>query len=90
MKYEIENFKDQPVTLDVIEDMAHLRNEMRGDSARRVEWELGEMTDFDVGPVAEKSSADKVMFQAHLPARMPDGKAEKVVRKFHVVIKHEW
>ena len=40
VKYEIENFKDQPVTLDVVENLRHVRNEVRGDTGRDVEWEL--------------------------------------------------
>jgi hypothetical protein len=41
VKYEIENFKDQAVTLDVQENLRHLRDEVRGDSGRDVQWELG-------------------------------------------------
>ena len=37
LKYEIENFKDQPVTLDVVENLRHVRSEVRGDSGRDVE-----------------------------------------------------
>ena len=32
VKYEIENFKKQPVTLDVAENLRYLRNEVRGDT----------------------------------------------------------
>jgi len=46
LKYEIENFKDQAVTLDVVENLRHVRNEVRGDSGRDVEWELGKETTF--------------------------------------------
>ena len=35
-KYEIENFKDQPVTLDIVENLRHIRNEVRGDTGRDV------------------------------------------------------
>ena len=45
VKYEIENFKKQPVTLDVVENLRHVRNEVRGDTGRDVEWELGRRHD---------------------------------------------
>ena len=35
LKYEIENFKDQAVTLDVVENLRHVRNEIRGDTRPR-------------------------------------------------------
>src|SRR5690606_17156748 len=39
LKYEIENFKKQPVTLDLSESLRAIRNEVRGDTGREVEWE---------------------------------------------------
>ena len=37
VKYEIENFKDKPVTLDVQESLRHIRNEVGGDPGRDVD-----------------------------------------------------
>jgi hypothetical protein len=90
LKYEIENFKDQAVTLDVVENLRHLRNEIRGDSGRDVEWELGQETTFPQGPDKDRSTFEQLVFHADLPARAMDGKAEKVTHKLHVVIKNEW
>ena len=42
VKYEIENFKDQAVVLDLAEDMRALRSEVRGDTGRQVEWVFGD------------------------------------------------
>jgi hypothetical protein len=90
IKYEIENFKDQPVTLDVVEDMRYLHREAGGgDSERDVQWELGEQTTFD-GLDKEHSTYDRAVFHVKLPARNADGKAEKMVQKFNVVLKNEW
>ncbi len=90
VKYEIENFKDQPVTLDVVEDMRYLRREAGGgDSERDVQWEPGEQTTFD-GLDKEHSTYDRAVFHVKLPARDADGKAEKTVQKFDVVLKNEW
>jgi hypothetical protein len=90
VKYEIENFKDQPVTLDVVENLRHVRNEVRGDTGREVDWELGKDTTFVGGPDKEKSTSEQVMFHVKLPARDASGKAEKVVQTFHVILKNEW
>ena len=38
VKYEIENFKDKPVTLDISENIRALRNEVAGNTGRDVEW----------------------------------------------------
>ncbi len=90
LKYEIENFKDQPVTLDVVENLRHVRSEVRGDSGRDVEWELGNQTNFDDGPDKEKSTFEQVVFHVKLPARDKDGKAEKITKKLDVTFKNEW
>src|SRR5258707_8577989 len=90
LKYEIENFKDQPITLDIVENLRHIRNEVRGDTGRDVEWELGKQTTFEGGPDKEKSTFDQVVFHVKLPPRAKDGKADKKEHKLHVVMKNEW
>jgi hypothetical protein len=90
VKYEIENFKDQPVTLDVAENLLSLRNEVRANNGREVEWELGGETTFQGPPDPEKSAYDKVLYHAELPARDADGKAKKIVHKLEVLLKNEW
>lgn len=90
IKYEIENFKDSPVTLDVAETLRYLRNEIRGDSGRDVQWELGPQTTFEGGADPEKTTLERVLFHAKLPPRNADGKAEKIVHKLHLFIKNEW
>ncbi|HUT95210.1 MAG TPA: hypothetical protein VMY37_37500 [Thermoguttaceae bacterium] len=90
VKYEIENFKDKAVTLDVQESLRAIRNEVGGDTGRDAEWELGELTTFEGGPDEEKSDFDRVVFHADLPARGADDKATKIVHKLHLLIKNEW
>ncbi|MFI5379548.1 MAG: hypothetical protein ACHRHE_09640 [Tepidisphaerales bacterium] len=90
VKYEIENFKDQAVTLDIAESLRHIRNEVRGDTGRDVEWEMGKDTTFIGGPDKEKSTFDQLLFHVKLPARGVDGKAEKFTHKLHLIIKNEW
>lgn len=90
VKYEIENFKDSPAVLDVTESMRHIRNEIRGDTKRHVDWELGKETTFADTLDKEKGTFDKVIFHIPLPAKAEDGSAEKVVHRLHVLIKNEW
>ena len=90
LKYEIENFKDKEVTLDVVENLRHVRNEVRGDTGRDVEWELGKETTFEGGIDKEKSTFEQVVFHAKLPAKGADGKAKKITHKLHVTLKNEW
>ncbi|MFO0896964.1 MAG: hypothetical protein U0836_05975 [Pirellulales bacterium] len=90
VKYEIENFKDKPVTLDLAESLRALRNEVHGDTGRDVEWSLGGQTSFPGGLDQEKSTQDLAVLHADLPARDADGKAQKLVHRLHVVIRNEW
>ncbi len=89
VKYEIENFKDQPVVLDIAESMPALRGEIVGGSGRQAEWVLGHrgtLTEVD----AEKSTADRPVFHVELPPRGDDQKAVKQVYTLHVILKNEW
>jgi len=90
IKYEIENFKDKPVTLDISENVRAIRNEVRHDSGRDVQFDLGNETTFAGGPDAQKSTFEKLLFHVQLPARDKDGKAEKITQKLHLTLKNEW
>jgi hypothetical protein len=90
VKYEIENFKDKAVTLDVAESVRGIRNEVAGDTGRDVQWELAKDTTFDAGPDKEDSTYDHLVFHVPLPARGADAKAAKIVQKLHLLIKNEW
>lgn len=90
VKYEIENFKDRAVTLDLAESMPFLRREILGDTGRVVDWTLEK--DGTLAPLydKDKSTSDKVLFHVPLPARGPDQAATKQVQTLHVVMKNEW
>ena len=92
VKYEIENFKDQPVVLDIKENLRHVRSEIPnlGNTNRDVEWELLPATDLEGGPDKEKTTFEEALFHIPLPARDKSGKAEKLVRKLHVRFRNEW
>jgi hypothetical protein len=88
-KYEIENFKQEPVTLDIGENLRHIRNETRGDTGREVDWQL--VPDSTIGaPDAEHSTAEQLVFHVELPAADASGKAQKLVHKLHLTLKNEW
>ncbi|MEX0744509.1 MAG: hypothetical protein WD118_02810 [Phycisphaeraceae bacterium] len=97
VRYEIENFKDQPVTLRVAEDIAHLASEAGLHAAhepgirlaRPHEWVIGEGTTFEGVPDAEESSQERVMFETQLPAREGD-QAQKIVHELHLTFRNEW
>ena len=79
------------MTLDVAENLRHIRNEVRGDTGREVDWELQDDTTFEGGPDQEQQQLpSKLMFHAKLPAADADGKAEKIVHKLHLLLKNEW
>lgn len=90
VEYEIENFKDKPVTLDVVEQLNALRAELGYGQNREIQWELGPQTTFAGGADPEKTTVSKVLLHAKLPARDAAGKAEKIKHKLHVIIKNEW
>lgn len=90
LKFEIENFKDQAVVLDVSENVRQVRNELFGDNGREVQWVLGPETTFEGKPDPEKSTFEQVLFHTSLPARGADGKATLIVKKLHLVLKNEW
>ncbi|MEZ6193009.1 MAG: hypothetical protein R3C45_17190 [Phycisphaerales bacterium] len=89
VKYEIENFKDKPVTLDIAEQINNLRAEAGFNSDRPAEWVIGDQTTFKSKPDAEESSQDRVLFHADLPARKGD-KAEKVVHLLHLTFRNQF
>lgn len=90
VKYEIENHKDQPVTLDVAENLHNLRAEIGHNNDRPVQWELVNDSNLDAQD-DEKSGFEKPMFHVKLPPRdAKTTKAETIVKKLHVILKNEW
>jgi len=88
LKYEIENFKNTPVTLDISESVRQIRDDLRGDSDRDPEWQLGDGTLRTPDP--EKSDADQLLFHVDLPARAVDGLAQKQTHTLRLTLNNEW
>src|SRR3954466_11637992 len=84
VKYEIENFKREPIALNLVENLRQIRSEIRPDTGREVDWDLNADTTFDGGPNKEHSDSEQLMFHAKLPAAGADGKATKITHKLHL------
>ncbi len=89
IKYEVENFKDQPVLLNLAELVDHVRNEAGARSGQEAQWEIGPKTTLKGGPDAEDSTHERIVFKAELPPRKGD-KAEKLELKLHLVFRNQW
>jgi len=62
---------------------------VHGDTGRDPQWEMGAQTDLGDAD-AEKSTFEKTLYHVPLSARDKDGKADKIVKKLHIVFKNEW
>jgi len=90
IKYEVENFKTNTVTLDIVENLRAVRDELRGYSDRDVEWELLPETSLPDTYDKQESNFEKLVFHVPLPARSEDDKAKKQVFELAVLFKNEW
>ncbi len=91
LKYEIENFRDKPATLDIVEQLNRDAVEYAGNPHGDVEWELGEGTSRGIRISYEKGRATPVL-HVKLEARPkdPDQEVEKKVVRFHFTLKNVW
>jgi hypothetical protein len=91
IKYEIENFKDKSLTLDIVEDLNRLAREYGADPHGDAEWVLGKETTGTVRITYEQGGARPVL-HLRLPARPKDDseKVEKQTFLFHLTIKNLW
>lgn len=88
LRYEIENFKDTPVKLQLIENMPQVAREARGDLSRSPQWSLGEATDIRESLVIDKSDRDTAHFEIDLPARQGDEPGQRTVHLEFVFSNH--
>jgi len=91
LTYEIENFKDAAVTLDIVEQLAELARQYGADPRGDVEWQLGAGTSQELRITRERGGATPVL-HVDLPARPADKGAavEKRTYVFHLVLKNLW
>jgi hypothetical protein len=91
IKYEIENFRNKPSTLRIVEQLNRLAQEYFGNTHGDVEWEQGAKTSPEFKITYEQGGAYPIL-HVDLPPR-PENKDEKVEKKvfyFHVTIKNLW
>ncbi len=91
IKYEIENFKDKPATLRIIEQLNRVGGEYFGNTHGDVEWERGKRTSDEITFKYPFGGTSPVL-HVDLPPR-PKDKDEKVEKKtvrFHFTLKNLW
>ncbi len=88
LKYEIENFKDSPATLDLVESVRHIRDSLYGAVERDPEWQLGAGSLRDPDP--QHSDADQLLFHIALPPRTAAGTAVKQIHTLRLSLNNEW
>jgi hypothetical protein len=91
IRYEIQNFKDRPLTLAILEQVNRLAAEYGSAPQGDAEWVLGRDTSPEIHPSTEKGGALPVL-RVDLPPRPedPDAAVEKVTVVFHLRIKNLW
>ncbi|MEO0514464.1 MAG: hypothetical protein AAF086_04120 [Planctomycetota bacterium] len=89
LKYEIENFKDEPITLNLAEQIESLRQELGLASGQPAEWVIGEATTLADGLIADETNQQQVTFAVDLPSRDGDD-AEVVTHTLEFVFKNQW
>ncbi|MBS3734679.1 MAG: hypothetical protein KGY99_07110 [Phycisphaerae bacterium] len=95
IKYEIENFKDDPATLRIVEQLNNLGRQYFGKTHGDVEWIRGyegrDKTSEEITFTYPEGGTNPVL-HVDLPARPEDEdeKVEKVVVRFHVTLKNLW
>ena len=91
IKYEIENFKSKPCTLDIVESMNRIARDFGRAPHGDAEWTLGEGTSKGITLTYERGNATPIL-HVDLPARPKDKneKVEKLTFIFHFTIKNLW
>ncbi|MEZ5594635.1 MAG: hypothetical protein R3F53_29740 [Gammaproteobacteria bacterium] len=89
VKYEIENFKDSPAILNIVEHPSLIRDQLIGHSSLEPEWTLGSDTTLPAAD-ADHSDYSKLLFKLELPAREGSGEARKLVHRLHIRYNNQW
>jgi len=91
VQYEIENFKDKAVQLDIVEQINRLAQQYGRPPQGHAEWVLGEDTSDGITLSFERGGS-LPQLSVKLPARPkdPNAKVEKHVVVLHLTIKNLW
>ena len=89
VKYRVENFKDQPVTLRLAEQIEPLRQELGFATIQPAEWVMGQETTLPGEPLAEATDQGRVTYELPLPARQGD-EAEPIEVLLQIIFQNQW
>jgi len=91
LRYEIENFKDDAVRLDIVEQINRLAATYGARAPGDAEWVLGEDTTEGLGITTERGGSLPEL-HVDLPPRpeQKDADVKKVVVTLHILIKNLW
>jgi hypothetical protein len=91
LAFEIKNFKNEPVTLDITEDLRHLRDQLCGRKDHEPEWEIIRAQTTLPRERIEQVDSHTVEFHIPLPAA-PKGDADIQPLTFNVTLalRNEW
>jgi hypothetical protein len=91
LQYDIENFKTDPVTLDICEDMNNLRDTYCGSKDHDAQWEIAQDGTSIPAAAIERKDSHTALLHVPLPAA-PQGDAQvtPVVVTVHVFLRNEW
>lgn len=97
VKYEIENFKEEAVTLIIEESLIHLRNEVLPQRSQHqlLEWVIAKDTNFNNAPIKERTNSQNIAYAVFLPGRKVSEQSEmksvlKLEKKLNINLKNEW
>lgn len=89
LRYEIENYKDAPVTLELIEQINRLATTYGARPPGDAEWRLGEDTTEGIRITHERGGAFPTL-HIDLPPRPKDGKVVPTIITLHVLLSNLW
>ena len=91
VQYTVENFKNTPVVLDIVENMNNLRNELCGGKTVDAEWEILKSETTVPQEQIERKNSSTVEYHVPLDAAPKgDGQVKKSVVTVHVLLRNEW
>jgi len=91
LQYTMENFKTDPATLDIVEDMNNLRDQLCGRKDRDAQWEI-ESRGTTLGE-KQIERKDSHTCELHIPLKAApkgDDEVKPVVATVHLFLRNEW
>jgi len=91
IEYDIQNFKNDAVTLDIHEDLNRLRDSICGKKDHDAQWEIvRDDTTLSQSQIERKDSHTALFHVPLKGAPKGDGKVEPLIAKIHLWLRNEW